>query len=302
MWLSILATSLAGPMPEDLMIDDLYDRWEHGASRMMKEQKGGCWVMTGEVSTTFISYSSGGLWSGPTEDRETVSGTFRGVFRDGGWTSFFVTYPEGIDPESKAAGVSGILPFYGENGEVTNNLPKSEKEESEDSSEEPPPKKKRKKKSKRHEQYEKQESSASIDFGDLLKNSTVVSVPKWNPERDGVEVRMDVSPAEDEAVKLGDMVSHSFHPGGGPLPDSVDFYMSRNVSFRLSTLLKGQLPFPSFLMPNLTIKDAQYHIRGKGVGEHVLPRAESISLVAGVMGFTVGIEEVIRYQSAATCK
>lgn len=62
---------------------------------------------------------------------------------------------------------------------------------------------------------------------------------------------------------------------------------------------------PSFMagdgLLKANVRDAQLHLRGQSTALGVLPVEESVSVIVGVLGFTLGLEQRIRYGRARPC-
>lgn len=113
--------------------------------------------------------------------------------------------------------------------------------------------------------------------------AVTTSYSRWVPERRAVEL-VQLVPLDGRQGEVE--VRVDFPEGGDPL--SLDAVFPKRV--RMSEGLV-----------RVTILDAQLHLRGTQSSLGLLPAEEGASLVLGVLGFTVGIDQRIRYERARGC-
>lgn len=85
----------------------------------------------------------------------------------------------------------------------------------------------------------------------------------------------------------GELILKTVFPENGP-PVSIDATFPRQLRF-------GERPF------RIMVRDAQIHLRGRQTDLGMLPGAEGMSMVLGVMGFTFGVDQRIVYERARSC-
>lgn len=265
MWILLALAALARPSPEAL--DDI-DRWHAGADRLLDGPRG-CWILEGEARQVFRVHQSADRFSLPSKTELEASGPFIGRIEDGLWTriDFQRTYS---DPRREV--VVDLKPLVGR-------TPKSEG-------------------------AEQGEVSLSVGSdgaqmaGSVAESMSLLraAVERWTGSVETRYARWDepsktvqylrhvaVSEGSNDTVE----VVSSF-PQGGELATRVDAVWPRRLKL-------GSWPLRA------TLRDPQMHVLGFVHDGDVLPNAESVSLVVGVLGFTVGYEQHLTYGAAAPC-
>jgi hypothetical protein len=114
--------------------------------------------------------------------------------------------------------------------------------------------------------------------------STTMS--EWSDELGAIRLVQDI-PLLDKVNPPVVTVTSTF-PGGDEHPTVIDAAFPKRIKL-------GEWPV------RVTLMDTQFHLRQQPVGDQVLPQVEGFSLMAGVLGFTLGYEQQITYATARAC-
>lgn len=244
--------------------------WEQRA-RVLIDGPKTCVQLQGRVEVAASLFTPGG-WLGRGERRDLrTGGSFDGTLDHGTWTSLTTTWEaaEGEDAIKldRPHPIVGRLPPPPEDGEG---------------------------------------GSISISAGG---ESTQVAVASGSEEALGLldQVIADIDPAVTTAyvtweADAGAVVLHQLVPldgREGDLEVEVAFPMG-GAPTRLDAVFPRRVRVGEGLITG-TVLDAQLHLRGQETALGLLPGEEGVSLVLGVLGFTVGWEQRISYQRARPC-
>lgn len=283
----VAGLALAGPKPPTVDTDEV-GKWETASAGVLAGPAG-CWDFTGEVQLTATTHVAPGLFGGTPPEEHTFSGPFEGRLDDGTWLRFeYRVQP--TDPDDPEVSVP-IFPLIGVIDASVVNLERLGRPEPDDDDVTLPAK-------DGEDEITIRDGEASLSVGgmkplnllsdalDEWAGSVATSLAQWDAERDGVMLLREV-PIRDEprapVAALG-----VFFPDGGVQPTELSARWPRTVKV-------GTWPL------RVTLKDAQMHVRTHPVGEHVLPLLESASLIATAMGFTVGYDQTLVFQTATPC-
>jgi len=272
-----LALALAAP-PEGIDPDD-FGHWESAADRAL-DGPGGCWELTGAVQVDGGLHSPGTAFVRGDTYRVSGTGTWEGRIEDGEWKDFTYAWRE-----LSGAGLDiPIWPLVGkiEQSVVTNATPEDVVVKAKDG------------------------STIEIDFDDDDEggNSTTqainifhevvdswepagsTTVSEWSDELGAIKLIQDI-PLLDK-VNPPTVTVTSVFPGGDEHPTVIDAAFPKRIKL-------GEWPL------KVTLMDTQFHLRQQPVGTYVLPQVEGFTLMAGVLGFTLGYEQQLTYVTAQAC-
>jgi hypothetical protein len=263
---SLSALAMDPPAPE--LLDDL-DRWESGMDAVLAGPAG-CWDFEGEIRQVVTLHQPPDFFSAARTETVTVAGEFNARLDAGHWVAINVR-SDVADGEQKlevpVVPVVGKLPIQPDDdpGAVSVNV-------------------------------SQEAIRVSTVFGssvsllheavDAWAGRTETALAEWDADADAVMFRREIPVTEKDNRPI--RVDVRF-PEAGLHPDRIDAVWPRVVKV-------GRWPVRG------TIRDAQMHVRTYVYGEHLLPRAESLSLVAGFLGFTLGYEQTLTFRSAAICQ
>jgi hypothetical protein len=246
----------------DVDVDDL-DHWQRDTDAMLKGPAG-CWDFTGGGQVVIALYTPAGMWSRAEEHRSTTTGTFTGTLDDGVWrdVKFATTTQEGmLETDFEPSFLFGV------------------REEKEASATATSP------------------SSGAADaanFIDRLLDSidpaTTTSYAQWTEDHSIVEFVQHVP--LDDSRRPKELTIRTQFPEGGRAT-AIDALFPRR--FQLGDIADEDIPV------RVTLMDGQAHLRSQAFGDLVLPGAETLSMVVGILGFTVGYEQRVVYNSAQKC-
>jgi hypothetical protein len=265
-WLSALA--LGGPPPPDLVIDDPLP-WDTAAKAMI-DGPPGCHDATGIARFTLTLHEMPDLLSAPRAKRWVYAGRIEGKLVDGTWTPLTARLaqieppPEGDEVDEDAG--SDLLPLVGTRTDSRFSIGSGGSKASIEGENAPMNLVRR----------------AIDDWGGSQETAFV----QWDAGKDAVMLRREI-PITDKNLRETSRVE-VFFPAGGLLPTQEDVIFPHSVTV-------GDWPWRARL------QDAQMHVRAEIRAEKSWPTFESASLVASVLGFTVGIEQTILWEGWAEC-
>lgn len=260
-----VAVALAGaPAPE--ILDDL-DRWHEGADRLI-DGPAGCWIFEGEARQVFALHQAPDRFSTADTRKLEAHGPFLARLEDGLWTQFDYRRIE-VDEDADLA--VALRPLVGRT------------KESEASSEE-----------LQISLGDGMQVSGGVEAGMSLLREAVerwtgsveTRFASWDEAAGSVKYVREVAVAD--GARSDVVTVTSWFPEAGTEADRIDAVWPKQVKL-------GKWPM------RFTLRDPQMHVQGFRHEGRVLPNAESVSVVVGIMGFTVGYEQQIRYLTATPC-
>lgn len=286
-----LAAATEPPVPLEVALD--MARWE-AAGRVLLDGPPGCVEVRGEARVDMRLYQPGG-WLGPGETRRLqTGGPFEGRLEDGRWTRLITSWeqPEGEalfhDQDDGDELDSELFLVVGRTGDFT------------DRGKPPPPE---------GEGDGEVEGEVSISVGgdgtqvavaegggqalgiidqiiDDLDADVDLSYSGWDPDRQAV-ILHQVVPMKGTGGDVFQVVTE--FPGGGP-PTRLE------ATFPPRARVEAEgMPF------KVTVLNGQLHVRGLQTELGVVPLEEGGSVVVGLLGWTVGIDQHVRYTAVRRC-
>ncbi len=277
----LLTAALAAP-PEGIDPDD-FSHWEVAADRALDGPEG-CWELSGAVRVDGGLHSAGTAFLRGDTYRIKGVGTWEGRIDSGKWRSFTYVWQDQSIGDLNVP----IFPAIGtiDPKVVVNATPKPEPSEGED----------------------KEGSNVSISIGaggedgaggtsteainifheivDSWEPAGSTTVSEWDNDAGAIRLIQDI-PLLDRVNPPVVSVTSTF-PGGSEHPTIIDAVFPKRVKL-------GEWPM------RVTLMDTQFHLRQQPVGDQVLPQVEGFTLMAGVLGFTLGYEQQITYATAQAC-
>jgi len=291
-WLLPLAHAATG-LPAGLTPEALDDPapWEERA-RILLDGPDSCVQLQGHVVFTAALFTPGG-WLSPGEHHDLVAkGTFDGTLDHGLWTRLDTTWNQ--DAAAPASGSDGAP-----QDDQTTSKTRLSLDRPHPIVGRLPPIDPDKKSAKDH-------GSISISASG---KTTDVAIAGGGAEALGLldQIVESIDPAVTTAFvtweeKQRAAVLRQFMPIGGhqgSLEITVVF-PEGGVPTSLDGLLPKRFRATDGLI-SLTIKDAQLHLRSQQTPLGTLPGEEGVSMVVGVLGYTLGIEQRITYDMARAC-
>ena len=271
----LLSAALAAP-PPGVDLEDV-GGWEAHAFALTEGPAGPCWLLSGTLTMRLALYQPATLFSAGGQEEQAGQGTFTGRIVGGQWVS--LSY-ELLDGQTPMTGFYPIIPLVGRIDPalpVNRNLAASEDD----------------KHSISFSIGEDADSGAS-DAVNLLHGAieewwtTPVSTAfvRWDEPTRAAELVVDVP--IDQGRGGSTVQATARFPGGGPYATAIDAQLPRRMTF-------GDWPV------RLKVMDGQLHLRGVVVDGALLPSQESWSTLLGLMGFTIGYEQQLRYTEATPC-
>lgn len=264
MWSFLPAVALAGPMPENIDIQDVL-AWEDAAEALL-EMPDGCWEWVGEAKWDWYV----GRWGG-----SKGNAVFAGRTRDGTWGSVHLQpmgeklvgddAPSIEVYDAKEARFAPLVgKFKGARVTVAGAL-----------------------KNKTEADLETNAAAANVlrVALDKFMSDSYTSDASWDEERNGVVLHRTGALANGDRQQVEYTV---FFPDGELLPTSID------VSFP-STFRTGRFP-------RWTIRNAEVHIRGAVNGDRVFPTSEAFSFGFGILGMKFHGAQTVRYRRVTRCE
>lgn len=273
----LLSTVSWAARPAGLDVDAELGRWEAQAAALL-DGPTGCWEFTGSVHLAASGYVPASRWTRPDRHDHHLRGPFTARFEGGQWRSFEYTLTPDEQSESDEDFEMQVWPLLGRSpeGGIGGG--------------EPPP-----------------EAGGSVSVGtdgvavkaqgkaavntlrrvlDEIDPATATAYAQWDERLDGVKVFQDFPLQEGRG---SDVITFATGiPQGGALATTLDVTFPSRVRVG-EGLVKA------------TIFDAQGHVRTQVADGVVLPVLESLSMGVGALGFTVGYEQQLRYETARPC-
>lgn len=274
----------APPLPLEEALD--MARWE-AAARLLLDGPAGCVEVRGEARVDLALFQPGG-WLGPGETRRMrTGGPFEGRLEDGRWTRLRTDW---ADPEGEALfdGDDGdeldteLFLVVGRTGDFTDRGKPPQAEGAGEVSISV---------SNEGTQVAVAEGGSQalgiIDqIIDDLDADVDLSYSGWDPDREAV-VLHQVVPMKGQGGEVFQVVT--VFPGGG-------------APSRLDATFPPRARIAAEDMPvKLTVLNGQLHVRGQETALGVVPLEEGGSVVVGVLGWTVGIDQHVRYTAVRRC-
>jgi len=300
-WLALLLlqTSSAASAPEPFDLNRLDDTamWSERARRLQYGPSQ-CIEVQGRVRFQLSMYTPGGLLSSGREQKVIGQGRFQGRLEEGVWTTLETTW----DPETKSGDIGleldRFLPIVGSLPERAgpNRTPEAHKADlrerfSEDEI-------------MMAEFFEDDQSAIAVTKKDgkfrvhfegsgmPAVNIIEETVAKLSPPGVAQYVTWDEptrSVILEEAVPVGDRdvmtITVAFPEGGSPT--------------RLDATMPKRFTVEDDI--NLVLRDVQFHIRGRETPLGVVPGSEGMSMSAGLLGFTLGLDQRAVYDRVRAC-
>ena len=264
-----VSAALAMEPPAPKIIDDL-DRWESGMDAVLAGPPG-CWAFTADVLQVGTVHQPPDFFSAGRSQTFTLQGTFSARLDEGRWSAIEVT-PSDEDEETKLQ--VPVVPIVGRvhvesDGEEEHSVSVSISQDS----------------VKLSSLFG---SSVSLlhEAVDEWAGRTETAMAQWDSDQQAVMFMREVPVTDSDHRPI--RVDVRF-PEAGIHADRVDAVWPRVVKV-------GNWPVRG------TIRDAQMHLLSYQHEDVSLPRAESLSLVAGFLGFTMGFEQTLKYRTASPCQ
>ncbi len=278
--LALIAAASAAPPPE-VDLDDVTGWSARG--RALLEGPPGCWELEGQAQVRVAMFLPGGLVGKPQRVETTLAGPFSGRLEDGLWTRIeHELVPVGADSDIEVVDVP-LHPMVGR-GASQDERPEDLADDEEGD----------------HGSVSVGMSGDGVVMGaqawgqaanlvdgiiETLDPDTVMVWTGWDEATRAVRV-VETFPVSERA-SAGELSITSLHPvAGGPL--------RLDVGFPKKTKL-GDGPV------KVTLIDPQLHLVALPTEHGPLPAAESLSTILGVLGFTLGYEQTLRYGVATPC-
>jgi len=270
MLLFFVTTVLAVEPPSRELLDDL-DRWESGMDAVLAGPPG-CWEFTGELRQVATLHQPPDFFSASRSQTFTREAPFTGRLEDGHWMDIVVSEETSSETELELP----VIPLMGRTGGGATDGSESEEGARVSLSKD------------RVEVSHLFASSVSLlhEAVDAWAGRTETSFAQWDGEQEAVLFLREIPVTETDQRPI--RVDVRF-PEAAPRPDRVDAVWPRVVKV-------GKWPL------RITIRDAQMHLLTHPHGDVSLPRLESLSLVTGFLGFTLGYEQVLTFRSATPCQ
>jgi len=282
------AAALAVAPPSFELLDDI-DRWEDGMDNVLQGPRG-CWDFSGDFKQTVTLHQPPDFFSAARIKDFVGKGSFKARLKDGVW----VTFDHAYDPSD-----NGIATL----GKVVGEMDEESKEEDWDPEDfeipvvplvgEVPSEMDEEDVREMNEFLGDDASAITLKKSvNLLRQAvdewagrTETAVAQWDSKQEAVMFLREIPVADDDPRPIHIDVRF---PAAGEYVDRIDAVWPRIVKI-------GKWPI------RLTIRDAQMHLLAYQHDGMSLPRAESLSLVVGFMGFTMGFEQTLKFKTAARC-
>lgn len=269
MILGLLSVALALPPGLDPAQVEDARAWEQ-RSRALLEGPPGCVELRGQVEVRVVLFRPGGWLSKGEKSELKTAGSFQGRLEAGTWTRLETTWD--LDEKQKdRLNLDRLRPIVGK-------LPADEKERGGVAV------------SQRDGGTEVDISGQSAEAVGMLDKIIAEIDPEvttawslWDEAEGAVvlEQQVPLSRGQDE------LRIQTRFPGGGP-PTALDAVFPPSIRVG-DGLVKASL------------RDAQLHLRGRQGGLGLLPTDEGLSVIIGVLGYTLGFEQRLRYEAARAC-
>jgi hypothetical protein len=229
-----------------------------------------CIELQAEAKDTIVIMSPGGLFGSPRESTYTASGTVFGRLDHGVWTSWGPPLHDDRPDDDVALGAVTARPMVGKTPE--------------------------------HEGDPEHHGSVSVSSsGDVaLASSGPQAANLLDEVLDEVDPEVTVAYVEPDTqgwalVEQADIAGQEddldmrWHIDPTGLPTALDVTFPKRMQIGDGAV-------------KARVLNGQLHLRGQTNELGTLPVSESLSVVVGVLGFTVGVEQEIRYVRARPCQ
>lgn len=276
-----MALALAAP-PEGVDPDD-FERWELAADRALDGPEG-CWDLTGQLRVDLALHTPATAFSRSETTRWVAAGTWTGRLEDGAWGSFRYELLEVTEDEGAVE-----VPVFPVIGRIDQSVvervgvPEPEPETTEGRTV-----------SVRIGGGGDDEGGASgaeainlfQEIVDGWNPATSVTFAQWDEDGRHIELLQEFPITDATNAPVVKVVS--VFPEGGTELARLDAQFPQRVKLG-DGLVKVKL------------MDTRFHLRQQRVGSTWLPQIEGFTLMAGVLGFTVGYEQQLAYATAQAC-
>jgi hypothetical protein len=260
----------AAAPPFDLALLEDTAPWEERA-RLLRQGPPGCVELEGRAELRLVLYEAGG-WASAGAARELrVSGPFGGTLDQGVWTRLSADLRSVGEDELRAPRVRPMVGRVppgpdGAGGQISISMGSGG--------------------------TDVDLAAPGMEAADLLDGlvdaidpAVTTAFAQWDPARRAVVLREQVplqGPNRGEQMEV-----RSFFPEGGA-PTALDVVFPARVRLREGLVAA-------------TARNAQLHLRGQESALGLLPGSESLSVVVGALGFTLGFEQRLHYSRARAC-
>jgi hypothetical protein len=286
------STAMAAP-PPSVDLEDV-EHWS-ARSRALLEGPPGCWELEGEATVRLALFMPGGIVGKPQRAETVQVGPFNGRLEDGLWTRLDSELVP-LDPDSDID-LDGV-PLHPMVGRVSDAVHQGgEEPEAEGDA-----------LIEAGEEDGEQHGSVSIGMSDdgmmvgaqawgqaanlvdeiieAVDPETLMVWAAWDEEAQAVKV-VETMPLGERA-SAGEVTITSLHPvEGGPV--RLDVAFPKRVGIR-------ELPV------KVTLMEPQLHLVAVETERGPMPAVESLSTILGVLGFTLGYEQLLKYRTVRGCE
>lgn len=268
----LIALAQAGHPGDEALLD--LDRWDAAADRLV-DGPDGCWVFEGEATQTVVVYQAPSRMFTASQRTIEAQGPFTARLEGQRWVK--IQY----EPESSDPDLDLDLDLWPLMGKLSHRRGEGEREEVAISL-----------------SSSGGEDGAQISGGvkagmgllheafEKLTGSVETGYATWDEQRNAVRYLREVAVSDERKDKT--VTVAAWYPDGGAHATRIDAAWPKQMKL-------GRWP------ARITLRDPQMHVQGFVYEDQVLPNAESVSLVAGFFGFTVGFEQQLRYRTATPC-
>jgi len=292
-WLALLAAPALAAPPEGVDPMD-FERWEKAADRAL-DGPSGCWELTGTLRVDAALHTPATAFTRSDTSKLVGTGTWQGQLHDGEWTRFDYVLESDQTDDNELLEVP-IFPVIGriDQSKVNAEHKKKVREEGEEEEDLEVKKKEGGGVSISIGGGDDDEGSGSAEAINLMQKaidawdpSTATSVTQWIDDEQHIELLQDF-PIFDDDPRSPVVTVESQFPSGGDGLSRLDAQFPKRVKV-------GEWPL------KVTLMDTQFHLRQQAIGSTWLPQVEGFTVMAGVLGFTVGWEQQIVYATAQAC-
>ncbi|TNE88366.1 MAG: hypothetical protein EP330_14880 [Deltaproteobacteria bacterium] len=277
----LLALASAG----EVDVEDL-DHWRAGTDAMLQGPEG-CWRFAGGGRVTLAIYTPASAFTRAGSHEYVSKGTFTGILRDGVWEDLVFT-------ETGEEGTS-----ESEEGEGQVSVSLGGREERFDMKFEPSLLFGERKQKRHGGSSGNAAADSAVDTANVVDRiiasidpAITTSYAQWDGDHTQVEFVQHV-PLSDKA-RTKEVTLRTLFPEGDKAT-AVDVIFPRRIQISDLADDDDKPPFKIVLM------DTQAHLRSQRIEDYVLPGAETVSAVVGVLGFTVGWEQRLVYHDTRQC-
>lgn len=277
-----MALALAAP-PEGVDPDD-FERWELAADRALDGPEG-CWELTGQLRVDLALHTPATAFSRSDTTRWVAAGAWTGRLHDGTWERFAYELTE-VTEDDGAVEVP-VFPVIG----------RIDQDVVERIDAEPPP--------------EEDEGGRTVAVkigggggdddgasgGAEAINLFQEIVDGWNPATSVTFAQWSEADRHIELLQEFPITDAT----NAPVVKVVsEFPEGANDLSRLDAQFPQRVKLGEGLL-KVKLMDTRFHLRQQRVGSTWLPQVEGFTLMAGVLGFTVGYEQQLSYATAQAC-